>query len=213
MSQGKKNQPDPADEYVDLTPEGAEPSLDDLEAEASAEEMLDRLDFGSPDQGMTEDASDTSEDETPGGGALRAERDELEQKLLRTAADYQNYVRRMSRQLETVQQQRVVDIARALVTTLDHFDRALQTDPEQTTPEELLHGVASIRDEVVKALGVFGFSRLDVEPGEEFDPNRHEALMHQPHDDVEAGHVIQTLMPGYFVNDTPVRPAQVSVAQ
>ncbi|MEM8781883.1 MAG: nucleotide exchange factor GrpE [Planctomycetota bacterium] len=193
------------DEFVDLTPDGEEPSLED--ADASDEEMLDRLDFGDATR------SGTDPDGAPAHNALQAERDELETKLLRTAADYQNYVRRATREIEATRQQRIVDVARAMTTVLDHFDRALQVEPNQTSSEELLQGVGSIRDELLKALATFGLERVEVQPGEEFDPNRHEALMFQPTEGFESGQVVQTLMPGYFVKDTPVRPAQVSVAQ
>lgn len=207
--------PQQPDEYIDITPDGDEPDFDadtiKSSDDESAEEMLDKLDLGSPG----EDGAESSIP-FPSDGALaklQQKHDELEEKLLRTQADYQNYVRRSGREMETMRQQRVVEIARALTTVLDHFDRALQVDPGQADGAEVLAGVASIRDEMLKSLSAFGLQRLEVAPGEEFDPNRHDALMHQPHDDIEAGHVIQTFMPGYFVNDTPVRPAQVSVAQ
>ncbi len=209
MTDQPREQPDAeqADEYVDLTPDGDEPTFADGEVEA--EELLDKLDLGSPDDDAPAAQGKQSEELVK----LQEERDAFEDKFLRAQADYQNYVRRSSRELETMRQQRVVEIARALTTVLDHFDRALEVDPEQSSAGEVLDGVASIRDEMLKALSAFGLQRVVVEPGEEFDPNRHDALMHQPHDDIDAGHVIQTFLPGYYVNDLPVRPAQVSVAQ
>ena len=176
----------------DLTPEGQEPDIGNI-------------DFG---------AATSAEPRTEAGGSdLQSERDELESKLLRTTADYQNYIRRSGRELEQARQQRVVDVARALIGALDDFDRAVTVDPEKTSVAELMQGIASVRDGLIQSLQHFGFKRVEVEPGTEFDPNIHEALMHQPHDDVEAGHVVQTFMPGYFVNEVPVRPVQVSVAQ
>ncbi len=196
---------EPNDEFIDLTPDGDEPSLADAQnADASDEQMLDHLDFGQPTGGSA--ASGELD-------ALRLERDELQAKLLRTAADYQNYVRRASREIEATRQQRIVDVARALTTVLDHFDRALQVDPGKTSTEEVMQGVGSIRDELLKSLSAFGLERIEVQPGEEFDPNRHEALMFQPAEGFHSGQIVQMLMPGYFVKDTPVRPAQVSVAQ
>jgi molecular chaperone GrpE len=198
------NPPPPEDHqdgFVDLTPDGQEPNLDNVDAkdDGDGNGLLDGLDFGHA-------GSD-------GSDALRAERDELEAKLLRTTADYQNYVRRATREIDAVRSQRIVDVARAMTTVLDHFDRALQVDPDATSAGELLSGVASIREELLKSLSAFGLERVEVQPGEEFDPNRHEALMHQPAEGFSSGQVVQTLMPGYFVNDTPVRPAQVVVAQ
>ncbi|MEM7578151.1 MAG: nucleotide exchange factor GrpE [Planctomycetota bacterium] len=198
------NTPETPDDFIDLTPDGDEPSLDT--GDASDEQMLDNLDFGN----ATRNADEAEGAANP---TLQAERDELEAKLLRTAADYQNYVRRATREIEATRQQRIVDVARAMTTVLDHFDRALQVDPASTTTEEVLQGVGSIRDELLKGLAAFGLERVEVQPGDEFDPNRHEALMFQPTEGFESGQVVETLMPGYFVKDTPVRPAQVAVAQ
>lgn len=200
---------DNAEGMFDLTPDGEDPALDDF----SDEQLLDALEFGNTagntpgnTPGSTGDAGGQLE-------ALQREKDELEAKLLRTTADYQNFVRRSAREVETTRQQRTMDIARALVGVLDHFDRALQVDPDTTSSVELLQGVASIRDELLKSLGNVGIHRVEVEPGTEFDPNNHEAMMHQPHDDFAAGQVVQMFLPGYAVNDTCVRPVQVSVAQ
>ena len=144
---------------------------------------------------------------------LRAEKRELEERLLRVSADYQNYAKRSQSNLIVAQQQKVMDIARGLVAALDHFDRALEVDPEKTATADLLQGVTSIKDELLKALQSFGIQRIDVEPGTEFDPVRHEAMLRQPHEDIASGHVVMQLLPGYVVDDRVVRPAQVGVAE
>lgn len=144
---------------------------------------------------------------------LQAERDELHDRLLRVSAEYQNYAKRTAVNLENAQRQKVVDIARGLVSALDHFDRALQVDPDTTSTPDLLKGVTGIRDELLKALQSFGIERVDVAAGEEFDPNVHEALMRQPSEDVDSNHVVMQLQPGYVVGDRVVRPAQVAVAE
>ncbi|MEM6460215.1 MAG: nucleotide exchange factor GrpE [Planctomycetota bacterium] len=186
----------PAEDYLpeddaavsefDLTPDGAEPTLD---------------------------GGDEAADGDPALAALRAECDELQAKLLRTAADYQNYVRRSTQNLEATKQETLMRVTKALVGVLDNFDRALELDPETTSAEDLRGGVASIRASLLQGLEGFGFRKLDVEPGDAFDPNLHEALMRQPAEGVEPGHVAARLMPGYVLNDQPVRPAQVSVAE
>jgi len=52
---------------------------------------------------------------------------------------------------------------------------------------------------------------VDVEPGEEFDPNHHEALMRQPADDIASNHVTMQMQPGYVLGEKVIRPAQVGV--
>ena len=97
--------------------------------------------------------------------ALKTERDELEQRLLRVSADYQNFVRRSEQNLQTTRQQALIDVAKALLTPLDHFDHALDVDPQTTTAEALQQGVRIVRDELVKALDQFGVARITAEPG------------------------------------------------
>ena len=144
---------------------------------------------------------------------LQKERDELEEKLYRVSADYQNYMRRAQQNVTTAQQQQLMDVAKSLVTVLDHFDHALQVDPETSSPKQMLEGVQMVRDELLRTLQGHGIERVDAEVGETFDPNRHEALMYQPTDEVEPDHVAAQLQPGYAIADKTIRPVKVAVAQ
>ncbi len=180
------NQADAPDLY-DLTPEDAEPTL---EGDAESGELVDER-----------------------FAALQAERDELEAKLLRTAADYQNYVRRSQQNLDAARQETLMRVARELVPVLDNFDRALELKAEAVSSVDVQKGVESIRSSLLQALEGFGMKRLDVEVGHEFDPHVHEALMRQPSETVESNHIAMVLLPGYMLKEQPVRPAQVSVAE
>ena len=168
--------------------------------------------------GEPQQAGDTDETpETAEGPAtltdLQRQRDEFESKYLRAAADLQNYVRRAEQNLAVAREQQLMSVTRDLVTVLDHFDRALEVDPEKTSAEDLLRGVTSIRDELMRILERFGVERIDAEPGEEFDPNRHEAMMRQPSEDHETNHVTMQLQPGYALGSKTLRPVKVAVAQ
>lgn len=145
--------------------------------------------------------------------AVQIERDELEAKLLRNAADYQNYVRRSHQNLEATRQETLMKLSRALVPVLDNFDRALELKPGAVSAEDVQKGVQSIRSALLKALEGFGLQKMEVQVGQEFDPHLHEALMRQPAEGIAANHIAMILMPGYTLNDQPVRPTQVSVAE
>ena len=154
----------------------------------------------------------TPEDESP-LATLQAERDELESKLLRVSADYQNFARRAQQNTDAAVEQKVMDMARALVTVMDHFDRALEGQSNEKTTGVVMQGVLMVHDELLSTLNRFGIERLDVEPGTEFDPNRHEALMRQPSDAIESNHVTMQMQPGYVLGEKIIRPAQVGVAE
>lgn len=144
---------------------------------------------------------------------LQKERDQLEERLARVSADYQNFVRRSQQEAITLRQAQMVDLAKSLTTVMDHFDHAMNVDIENTSTGDLMQGVHMVRDELLKTLEQFGVRRLDVEPGEEFDPNRHEAMMRQASDDVKTNHVVAQLQPGYTLGEMTVRPAKVTVAE
>lgn len=144
---------------------------------------------------------------------LQQERDELEQRLLRTTADYQNFIRRSQQNVTAAEEQTLLGVARGLVTVMDHFDRALDVDDQNVQAKDVLAGLQIVHDELLTALNRLGIERINAEPGTPFDPNIHEALMRQPADGIEPDHVVQQFQPGYVLKDKPVRPAQVSVAQ
>src|SRR5690606_11017393 len=102
--------------------------------------------------------------------ALRRERDELSSRVLRLLADYQNLGRRAEQNVATARDQQALEMARALVGVLDNFDRALAVDPDKVASSDLLHGVSMVRDEMLRVLAGFDIERLEVEPGEPFDP-------------------------------------------
>jgi molecular chaperone GrpE len=143
---------------------------------------------------------------------LQAERDELESRLLRVSADYQNFARRAQQNVDSAVEQKLMDMARGLVTVMDHFDRALDVDAKGEAAG-VLQGVTMVHNELLSTLNRFGIERLDVEPGTEFDPNKHEALMRQPSDEIDSNHVTMQMQPGYVLGDKVIRPAQVGVAE
>jgi len=144
---------------------------------------------------------------------LQQERDELEDRLKRVSADYQNYMRRAQQNVTTAQQQQLMEVAKSLVTVLDHFDHALQVDPETTSPAKMLEGVEMVRNELLRVLQQHGVQRVEAGVGEPFDPNRHEAMMRQPTDEIDPDHVAAQIQPGYALADKTIRPAKVTVAE
>ncbi|WP_428389831.1 nucleotide exchange factor GrpE [Mucisphaera sp.] len=189
-----KNDPDqpstnPAEEPL---AENAEPTNEDTDGQPLDQEQADEL---SPLEQAERD------------------RDAFEEKYLRTAADYQNFVRRSTANIESAREQAILSMARQLVGVMDTFDRALQVDPDKTTASDLLAGVGLVREELLKALAAMGVDRIEAKPGEEFDPSKHEALMRQPSDDYDSNHVVSQFQPGYTACGKTVRGAQVSVSE
>ncbi len=168
-----------------------------------------------PDDPHAMGDADTPSDEAPLNllSQVQKERDDLEQRLLRTAADYQNFIKRAHQNVAAAEQQALFDVAKSLVIVMDHFDRALDVDESKATATDVLAGLRIVHDELLGALAKFGVKRVDALPGTPFDPMPHEALMRQPAAGIEPDHVAQQFQPGYVLNQKTVRAAQVSVAE
>jgi molecular chaperone GrpE len=131
--------------------------------------------------------------------------------LQRLQAEYVNYKRRVDRDRALVQERAAQSVIEALLPVLDDIHGAREHG-------DLVDGpFAAIADKLEGVLAKFGLERYG-EPGEEFDPNRHEALMHTawPQDGSvsSAGSttVVQVLQPGYRAGEQILRAARVAVA-
>jgi molecular chaperone GrpE len=133
---------------------------------------------------------------------LQEDKAELNERLLRTLADYQNSQRRAVNNEREAKQQGIVSVVSNVLTVLDHFDLALQQDPSKSSAQQIIEGVRVIRDELVRVLANHGVAQLAPEANDEFDPMRHEALMQQMAEGIEPGRIVSTLQPGYVLQSS-----------
>jgi len=143
---------------------------------------------------------------------LERERDEAVEARRRALADFANFQRRAAENENRARQEGVVSVLRSLLPVIDHFDLALQQDTDAITVDQLLGGVKIVKAELMKAMESHGVVRVDPQPGDEFDPNLHEAMMRQPAEGVEPNHVVSVLQPGFRAGERVLRPAKVAVA-
>ena len=97
-----------------------------------------------------------------------------------------------------------------LLPVLDDLERALDA-AEHHDEAKVLEGVRMTRDALAAVLASEGVEEIDAEGP--FDPHVHEALLTQPAEGVETGHVVQVVQRGYRMGDVVVRPARVVVAE
>ena len=151
-----------------------------------------------------------AEDPTAG---LKREIDDLRSKVLRAHADYQNAVRRSQLSVFEAREQQVFEMAKSLVNVMDHFDMALNVDPEKVSSQTMLTGLQMVRTEMFKTLEGYGLKRLTATPGEEFNPRQHEAVMRQKVSGIQESHVAAQLQSGYAIGEKVLRPVKVSIAE
>ena len=138
------------------------------------------------------------------------ERDEVFDNLRRVAADFDNYRKRVAReqaQLHTRAAERVVV---KLLPVLDDLVRALEA-AEHHEEAKVLEGVSMTKDALAGVLASEGVEEIPTDGA--FDPHVHEALMTQPAEGVEPGHVVHVVQRGYRLGDVVLRPARVIVAE
>jgi len=142
---------------------------------------------------------------------LRRERDDFKDRWLRKSAEFDNYRKRIERERREQADMAVADLIEAILVVVDDFDRALTVEagPEAEayrTGVELIH--AKLLD-VLKKRGIRAIDAL----GADFDPNVHQAVMHESSPEHRDGEVIGELRKGYMLGDRLLRPAMVKVAK
>jgi molecular chaperone GrpE len=138
------------------------------------------------------------------------ERDKLLDDLRRTAADFDNYRKRVAREQMQLLARSGERVVAKLLPVLDDLERALEA-AEHHEEAKVLEGVRMTKDALAGVLASEGVEEI-VADGP-FDPHVHEALMAQPAEGVEPGHVVQVVQRGYRIGDAVVRPARVIVAE
>jgi molecular chaperone GrpE len=133
---------------------------------------------------------------------------EAHERMLRAAADLENYKKRAQREKEEVQKFGNEKLLKDLLPVLDNLDRALAAAP---AADPLVAGVTLVRtafEQVLGRYGVKGFSAM----GQPFDPSQHEALMQVPTSEQPPGTVVVEHARGFTLNERLVRPALVGVS-
>ena len=184
--------------------EGAPPPEEETSPEASPPPEAGAPEGAGPDAEGDEVQSDLDE-------LVRtaAERDEYLALAQRTQADFDNYRKRMARDVAAAEGRGIARMTRELLPALDNLERALAAAEGEAGP--LADGIRLLQGDLLEALGRLGVQAFHP-AGEEFDPNLHEAMAQQPADGVQAGTVVEVYQSGYRLGETVVRPARVVVA-
>ncbi len=141
---------------------------------------------------------------------LRAEKEALYDRLLRKQAELDNFRKRTQREKEDFLLHATADLVRALLPTLDAFDRALgQRDPG--VPAQFYQGLELIHKELMDVLSRAGLVPIEA-LGKDFDPHLHQAVETVEARDRRDHEIVEELQRGYKVKQRLLRPAVVRVA-
>lgn len=153
------------------------------------------------------------EDLTPEAqlAAATAKADEHYQQYVRVLAEFDNFRKRMARDLDQARQFAVERFAQELLPAMDGFELARASGGADAA--SLLAGQEATFRLLLKAFEKAGITELSPERGQAFDPERHEAMVAQPTADLAPNAIVQTIQKGYALNGRVLRPARVIVAR
>lgn len=147
--------------------------------------------------------------------SVRAERDDLKDKLMRALAEAENTRRRAERDRKEAADYGGTKLARDLLSVHDNFDRALANadDAAREHAAGLIEGVELTQRELLSAFSKHKIEKVAPEAGEKFNPNLHQAMFEAPIPGAENGSIIEVMQAGFTISGRLLRPALVGVAK
>ena len=148
---------------------------------------------------------------------LQAQVDDLRDRLLRAVADAENTRKRAAREMKETREYAVTGFARDMLDIADNLGRALSTLDESARADlppamaNFLEGVEMTERRLHTTLERHGVKKLDPEPGEPLDPNRHQAAAQIPAEQPK-GRIAHVMQPGYVIGERTLRAAMVVVS-
>ncbi len=183
---------------------------DKRQTEERAEPQVEQT---SPEETKADESAPViSADELATLMAKAGERDELQQRLLRLQADFDNFRRRTQREKEDLAEYASQKLITDLLPTIDNFERALAVPTSSDESKNILQGVQMIHRQLVDQLQREGLTEVNAYQ-QPFDPNFHEAVLQVTADGVEDNTVVEVLQKGYLLKQRLLRPAMVKVAR
>ncbi|MFP4159912.1 MAG: nucleotide exchange factor GrpE [Desulfobacterales bacterium] len=176
------------------------------------------------DSDINEKSGLAQQEQEGGSGQTEQLRDELSSakkeaaetydRLLRLSAEFENYKKRVQRQMEDNKKYANEELIKDLLSVVDNLERALSAAGEKKTDTDvsMAEGIEMTLNEILKIL-----KKHDVTPveamGKPFDPAYHEALMQEETDEYPENTVVGEMQKGYLLHDRLIRPAMVSVSK
>lgn len=197
-------------EEKDTAPAAAEEAAAE---EAAAEEILEtsQEEEASPEEEVLAEDEQVLLQLQESLSTLDQENKELQDKLLRKQADFDNFRKRMFREKEDSIKYANSSLLSDLIAVIDDFERAIGSAESSTDFESFLSGIKLIEKQFVGMLERnWGLKRMET-VGKEFDPQEHEALMMVESDECDTETVVEDYQKGYYLQDRVLRHAKVKV--
>ena len=160
------------------------------------------------ENGSQKEAQKAEEPSKTQGELLQEKIDSLNEQLLRTVAEYDNFRKRSQREKESIYPQAVSQTVEKFIPIIDTVERALAVECSDAEFKKGIEMILQNFRDVLQKLGVEEFGKA----GEQFDPEKHNAVMHVEDDQHEANTIVAVFQKGYQLGDRIIRHAMVQVA-
>jgi molecular chaperone GrpE len=164
---------------------------------------------------LPNDAGAAPEDEAPQNddptAGLQADLDRFRDLALRSQADFDNFKKRAVREKEEAIKYANRSLLERLIAIVDNFELGLAAAKSESERSPVLDGMSMVLKQLTDFLADNGLQPIDAE-GQKFDPNLHEAIGHEPNDQVPEGTIIRQIRRGYRLKDRLLRPSSVVVS-
>lgn len=141
--------------------------------------------------------------------ACKKERDEYLKGWQRAKADFENYKNREEERFESHDRREKEDLMRDLSVVLDSFELGITMSEGETVEKR---GVELIRNQLADVLKRRGFEKIEVKPGDEFDPNVHEAV-DRVDSDLPQDKIVEEVEKGYVFKGKVIKPSRVKISK
>ena len=143
---------------------------------------------------------------------LKEKNEDLNDKFTRLIAEFDNYKKRTDKEYLSLIQNANEKLISEILPIIDDIERSLDHIDEKSDCKTVLEGFQLIYKNLTSMLEKQGIKPME-SVGEEFDPDKHDALMQVENKDVESNHIVDEHLRGYVYNDKVIRHAQVIVSK
>ena len=187
-------------------------NLKKKESETTENETLENPAF-ELEEGQTNANTDNSVDNTIDEDVLKAKDkqiDDLLDQVKRTMAEFDNYRKRTEKEKSQMYSSGEKNALESLLPVIDNFERALSSVSEEEKSNSFVKGIDMIYKQLMTTLESLGVKEIEA-VGKPFDPNIHNAVMHEENEDYGENIVVEQFLKGYMYKDTVLRYSMVKV--
>lgn len=186
---------------------------------ARSEEAAEETTYEEASEAVEAELVDEEPEQASSGGEavqgeavqLRAQVDELQNKLLRAQADFDNFRRRARQEKEEFAKYASQKLLEQLIPVFDNFERAVSASKENQDLDSLAKGIDMIYRQMSQVLEQEGVKPIEA-VGQPFNPEFHQAVMQVESEEHEEGIIVEELQKGYMLKEKVIRPSMVKVS-